>query len=242
MKNFKKLFGILLTLMLILSVFCGCGDSKTKSKDENSKNEKASSTDSKLTPKEKDDSSVAETKPIEEDWSAFNFTIDGKAIKLPVKYDVFKQTGWEVDLSYIGHKNGYVLNSKSKTASTVDTFHSKYRTVDNKYDIYCGIGLINNDTAAQDITKCDVRVLSIKIEKALKNQIAYPKVVLSKGITWGASKEDIDKAFGKPKGATRAENLKYWSYTYQIENQGAMNLEIYDDIGLSSIYLIKYNK
>ena len=65
----------------------------------------------------------------------------------------------------------------------------------------------------------------------------YPKLVLAKGITWGSSKEEIEKAYGAPKDTNRAEELKYWSYTYQTPDYSKMRLVIYDDIGLVEVDL-----
>lgn len=173
--------------------------------------------------------------PSSDDWNTFNFTLDGHEFKLPANYEAFKATGWEIDLNYMGYPDGYVLNTKQKTTSTVDVFHAKYRTLDNKYDMSLNVGFFNSASQVQDITKCDIWALDLDVQRLISNKKECPKLVLAKGITWGSSKEEIEKAYGAPKDTYRAEELKYWEYTYESSDYNKMRLTIYDDTGLVEV-------
>lgn len=250
MRKFKTLFSILLAAMLAMTVFCGCGDDKSAKNDTKNK-AKSSDTDSKYSPEEaeeeiqkiidgigKDDSQAVTTTQEKETpapstgWDSFKFNLDGKECYLGMDYSKFKElTGWAIDLKDLGYPDGFILNPKGNTSSA-DIYNSKYRTLADDHIMAMQTGFYNASTGALDIEKCVIWSIDMDVSNAMRENVPYPKLVLSNGITWGSSKEDIEKAYGKPDDTYRAEEQKYTVYTYKKPNMDQMRLEIYDDGGL----------
>lgn len=93
--------------------------------------------------------------------------------------------------------------------------------------------LSEDDKEAPD---CDVIGLNARMAK---DGEASPDLFLKGGVTWGSSKDDVEKALGKPKGrSVEADGTE--DLSYEFGNGLKMNLTVSDAEGLTGIML--YNK
>lgn len=171
---------------------------------------------------------------ISSKWTELEFILGDKKFKLPFSYKDLEATGWSFNLADYGYENGYTLNPRDKTYSTINLKNSKYNE-----KISMKIGFINNDTKAKDIMDCEIWSFSCESTYGFKKLDNVPLIEVTGGITWGTSKADVEKTLGKPKDVYEAKDHGYVVYTYNVDSN-YLKLTIYDEFGVTSMDLSKY--
>lgn len=206
-------------------------ESDTESKTESgtsSKNE--SKTESNTSSKAAVSSSSSSDK-ISDNWDSFEFMLDGKLYELTFAYKDLEAAGWSFDLSDYGYDDGYILNKGDMvTAIYLDN---------DDYDASFEVGIMNSGNKACDITEGQVWKASMSVEYADED---WPELLLPGGITWGATVEDIEKAYGEPTDEPYySDSLNYYSYEYRTDDFNYLKLTIYDDGGLKEFNYYAYS-
>ena len=158
------------------------------------------------------------------DWKTFAFTLDGKDMSLPVAYSDLQAAGWSVDLSEYGYEDGYIMNANDAVSVSL---------TNDKYDLTAVAGFANLTDSAQDITKCDVISLTLDAEFSDSN----PDIKLPGDLTWGSSLDDVLAAYGKPYETYYSDTLQYYELTYKTDDYQYLQLVVYDDGGIESVYM-----
>lgn len=159
-------------------------------------------------------------------WMDCEFAIEGKKYKLNDSYKTYTQDGWYIDLEKMGYSDGYILNKKDKTYSTIDLLNEKFE------DSNISVGFINNGENAQDITECDIWAINVD------NSYSDTPVnfELPGGVKNGATLAEVEAVYGKPESENeiyRSEDLGYTKYSYEYDYSIYFELKVYDEGGLA---------
>lgn len=165
------------------------------------------------------------TTEVSGDWKSGEFSLDGVAYKLNCDYKDYTTNGWSIDLSKSGHEDGYILNKKDKTYSTIDFINSKFD------DANITVGFINLSDTAKDITECQIWAMSVN-NKFSDTPVNF---TLPGGIKNGSTLAEVEAAYGKPEADNiyRSEDLGYTTYTYDNNLAPQLRLTIYDNEGVT---------
>jgi hypothetical protein len=209
-------------------------DDKDVSEDKDSEKDEASED------KEEDKRPVSSNKEISDNWKDLEIIVDGVLYKFPYDYDLLKTNGWELDLVEMGYEDGYILNKGDQLSGTVELYNKKYGASDNFDSFSIWAGFENFGTKAADITECDLWSLEFDICSGWEKYEKYPEVTIAKGITWGATKAEIEAAFGECDDLYESEEYGYVTMEYTYDWQYYMTLTVFEDKGLTCIELSNY--
>lgn len=177
---------------------------------------------------------VATPDGLSSDLYSKQYSVDGTVYTLPFDYAKIKND-YTFDIADYGHEEGYVLNPNDKVLCTVYLKNSNF---DDSFQ-FC-VGFKNTGSEAKDIYETSIWAVDTDIKWCKSDN--YPSVVLPGGITWGSTLEDVKKAYGEPSSDPYySEDLKYWEYTYESSDGYNVRLTIYDEEGLTGIYLSDYS-
>lgn len=176
-----------------------------------------------------------DTGTLSDDWKAMQFLWNDEVWQMPLDYAVLQADGGSITWTDYGETANYTLNSGDKVTGTIDVENSKY---DDKMTYW--VGFVNNGTENATIENCDVWSLNIDISYGFeKIEGAYPEIVLSKGITWGCSAEEITTAYGEPSSTYDGSEHGYQIFTYE-DGANQMELKVFDSYGLAQIKIQTY--
>ncbi len=170
---------------------------------------------------------------LSDDLYSEQVSIDGKVYHLPFDYSLISDE-YTFDMADYGYEGGYVMNPEDKVTSTIQLENPN---VDEDLDFY--VGFVNTSGEAKDIK--ETSIYSVDFDITWTETTNYPSVVLPKGITWGATLEDVKAAYGEPDDSYYSDSLHYWSYTYEDDDYDYdVQLTIYEDRGITEIDLSSY--
>lgn len=151
---------------------------------------------------------------IEED--KFQFLIKGQKIMFPCKVKEILEQGLEIEK----------MEEESIYTNLVPLYFNKK---ENKY-IY--VNIKKGETEDEDIC--------IRIEFDISQSQNFP-ISVAENITYGNTKEDLEKVYGLPTSTHRCESLAYTLYTYKnATSSKQINFYIYDIGGIQKIVLDSY--
>lgn len=151
-------------------------------------------------------------------WADLQFQLEGQVLTLPCDYKDIEALGYSVDLSDYGYENGYILNPNDKTYSTID--------LENAEGAEITVGFINTGDEAKDILECQIWSIGSRTTYV----DAVPNLVFPGGITWGATLEEVEAAYGTlDEEDIYTSDLGYKSYSYEDfeDNDKYLDVEIY---------------
>ena len=67
-----------------------------------------------------------------------------------------------------------------------------------------------------------------------------PDIKLPGDLTWGSSLDDVLAAYGKPYETYYSDTLQYYELTYKTDDYQYLQLVVYDDGGIESVYMDDY--
>jgi hypothetical protein len=185
-----------------------------------------------------DEHVVPEANGISTNWKDLDIKVDGVLYQFPYDYDELVDNGWSMDLAEYGYEDGYTLNKGDMTYSTIELTHANYGTDWDSFTIWCGFANYTDKTI--DITQGNLWAIELDIMDGLEIREKYPTVYISNGITWGATQEDIIKAFGEPTSAYESDESEYVVLEYMFDYDIYMELTVYNEFGLTCIDLSSY--
>ncbi len=181
-----------------------------------------------------------ETTSQELDWDKLSFTLDGKVFTIYYNFKGLQELGWDFDLADYGKPNGYVLNPGDSVASTITLENEKYITEENKYRaIRVNVGFKNVDDEIKDIKECGVSGFQIDAHSSKGFVEPCPEFSFL-GLTFGSTKEDMERVLGTEYEEYRSEDLGYTSYTYDHDYSDKIRIVVYDEFGISSFEFHSY--
>lgn len=190
-------------------------------------------------PSEDDDKDVAVSDGVmSDDWSKLDIKIDGVVYHFPYDYDLLLANGWYIDLKENDWEDGYVLNKGDSVSGTVDMYNKKYGQGWDYFSAW--VGFKNYDSKVKDITECDLWSIELDIMDGSKTYEKYPEIELAKGITWGATAEQIKTAYGEWEDSYESEEFGYMTVDYNVDYDIYMSLTIDDKLGLTAVELQSY--
>lgn len=255
----RKYINILLTVTLIMCL-TACGmNNKHKEKEyditNNTENtddkeviedEVTDSNSNELADKPKDEVLISETVEdaveqsvdlnkdiqISDDWTNFEFAIDGVKIILPCTFEDLKNCGWILD------RTRYNEDDLVFEAGTISLGGIKLEN-ENYPDVEFRVGIINNTTEDIDIEECLITKVVIDKNHGYKDADSYPDVTLSKGIKWNASKENVIEAFGETDDIYESDAKGgYKIYRYTCDDRHKLNVSVFEnEMGFSEFEL-----
>ncbi|MGI6607947.1 MAG: hypothetical protein ACOX1F_03075 [Erysipelotrichaceae bacterium] len=177
---------------------------------------------------------------ISKDWKDFEFELDGVLHKSPWSFVDFGDNGWRImdDVNYDIQPNSrsfefYMIISDSH----YDKGYKYYSNITVEFE--------NRTDEVKKMKECDIRWLSFQNLPAELNSdidmshIAYD-LKLAKGISWGATEEQVIAAYGNVEEEFRAQRDKFsvlQYYTLTDDNLlSIMNLAFYND----SLYAVNF--
>lgn len=175
---------------------------------------------------------------ISSSWEDMDIKIDGIVYHFPYDYEQFNENGWHVNLEKCGYENDYVLNKGDKVPPIIDMYNDKYG--DDYDDFSMRVGFKNYSDEAANILECNlwkVELNSMYGHEAIKN---CPEIEITKGIKWGATKEEIIGAFGKWDDIYENNEGKYIKVDYIDSYELYMTLTIHEEHGLTAIAFESY--
>ena len=173
-----------------------------------------------------------DTGDLSTDLASKQISIDGTIYTLPFDYALISND-YTFDLADYGKEDGYVLNPGDKVLCTVYLENSNF---DSSFDF--SVGFKNYGSDVKDIKETSIWALDTDIRWC--DSTNYPSIILPGGITWGSTVDDVKAAYGEPTSDPyRAEELAYWEYSYEIDDY-EVRLTIYDEYGLTGIYITDY--
>ena len=146
---------------------------------------------------------------LPKDLKDFTVELDGVTYKLPAEFSEFEEDGWEEVGGMVLNPNEYSILSEMKKGNA---------------EIY--VNFFNDNNAAKATSDTKLAGLSVHDTSGVECK-------LPKGITFGATKEDIIKAYGEPneieKYAETIEDLKYQKnknikYVFRVEEDKGLIL------------------
>ena len=175
---------------------------------------------------------------MSDDWTDLDITIDDVVYHFPYDYALLKTNGWAIDLEENDWEDGYVMNKNDYVNSI--TFYNKTYGKDWDSFVIWG-GMKNYDTKAKDITQCDLWSIDLDLDvfEGETSIAKYPTIELAKGITWGATKEEIKTAYGEWDDIYESD-YGYIEVEYNVDYDIYMELTIDDKLGLCAVSLSNY--
>ena len=143
------------------------------------------------------------------------FKYNNKEYHMPFDVSVLLDDGWNVE-------NPSITVPANKMSTKFEWKSSKYDKVHPFFGLYNGSA---GDSSYKD---CEVYVFSLDVAVCDKNR---PNFELPAGITWGASKKDVEKAYGRPDVDTKQDFYRMQSYFLldaKGNQRGLLNLYYYD--------------
>ena len=153
----------------------------------------------------------------------FSFEGDVYTITFPVA-DL--GSDWVCEESYF-YKEDEELDA-GDTASTYNYDNSKY---DDYFYLYIGTCNTTEDTIAYK----DSDVRSIDADIAYCDEDNYPEMILSKGITWHSSLQDIYDAYGEPSSLYEGYDGEYIYLYYYFDHSDELCLTVDYEDGVTGI-------
>ena len=176
-----------------------------------------------------------DTGDLSSDLASQQISIDGTIYTLPFDYSLIS-SDYTFDLADYGKEDGYVLNPGDKVLCTVYLENDNF---DDSFE-FC-TGFKNYGDGVLDIKETSIWALDTDIRWCDTDN--YPTIILPGGITWGSTIDDVKAAYGEPEDDPyRSDSLAYWEYEYEL-NDGdyQVRLTIYDEFGLTGIYISDYS-
>ena len=203
----KRALILLFALVLVLSLAaCGSKDnantpgSETSAPSTTQPKESDSPTESNVSeqPKEtqeqpsKTEAGNAMSGQPSDDLFAFQASVDGNLISAPCAVKDLEALGYS-----FGDKSGNTLENNYTTSGLMKNADGNYVSV----EIY------NTSGSAKTFAECEIDDIYFK-----KNNLEGQTLVFAKGITFGASEDDIIKAFGEPSNRSDIDDSITLSY------------------------------
>lgn len=173
------------------------------------------------------------------DWENLAFTLDGQECAIFDDFKVLQDLGWDFDLADYGKQDGYVMNPGDSVFSTINLENEKYMNEDNKYKcVTVTVGFKNVSDEIKDIKECAISAFKIDAYRSGLLELRPEFDFL--GLTFGSSKEDMEKVLGTAASDYRSEDLGYTAYTYENDYSEKIRITVYDDIGITGFELQSY--
>ena len=168
--------------------------------------------------KPKPNDTPVETPEIEGNWKKETFSLAGKVYELMADYKVLEEDGWSIK-----EKSDKTLKSNEKLYLEVELEHEKYK------DSKVIVGLVNDKQEESKYKDCKYWAIRVSNDWS-ETPIEFS---LPGGVEYGSTIKEVEKVYGKPKedGIYYSEALKYYEYTYEID-ETILILYIYEDRGL----------
>lgn len=242
----KKLLVTLLALTMTSSMLSGCVPAMMYQHSENKKEEAIEQTEeqiiedieelgelaedldiSKVDLEEDDNEEITEDKEdnaveavvsdeLSDDWKDMQFQLNGQVFTLPCDYSAIEALGYTLDSSETEYTNGYILNANDTTLSSINLVNEEGAKI--------MVGFINTDDEAKDILECQIWSVTADITY----EDVVPDLVLPGGITWGATLEEVEDAYGMvgDEDNIYISDLGYTAYTYN-EDSKYLDVDVY---------------
>lgn len=169
-------------------------------------------------------------------WTDMKFTFEGKEFSIFDPYIDFESTGWVFDAENNGVTDDYVLNANEYTYSTAELTNPSY----DSHDVDCWVGFCNTDSSAKVLKDCSIWSIDIDVQWAMKDGTPYPQFSVG-GLQFGDSEEKMLSILGDGYDSIyHAESLGYTSYSYCVDYEKYLDIEVYPDYGITSISLKCY--
>ncbi len=186
-------------------------------------------------------------KPVEtcvsSNWKDFEFELNGTVYKNPWSFNDFANKGWRI----MDDSNDDV-DANSKSFQFYMMINDNHYDEEHKYYAFIIIQFENRTDEVKKMKDCDIMWLNFQnIPPELNdgvdmNHITY-KLVLAKGITWGATEADVIYAYGdvEPNFKAQQGKMKVMQYYTLTEDNflSIMHLVFYND-ALYSVNLYRY--
>ena len=141
---------------------------------------------------------------LSEDWTDFQFSLNGQAYQLPLPVSIFLEDGWELeDSDTLLTPNSYTFSQKL-----------------SKDGMAISVQILNAGIDVLPASQCLIGEISIEAEDVEKGNMTF---ALAGGITFGSTKEEVIDLYGTPKDAPYVGSL-YEKVTYSTD--------IYEDMDL----------
>lgn len=180
---------------------------------------------------------------ISDDWVDLEFVLNGVKFDMPFSYAQLRDdAGFSFDVNDYGYSGGYAMGVGDKVASTIYVSNSNYG--ESGFGVFTpSIGLKNYGDKVIDITECDVWAITADISHVRNS---YPDLLLAKGVTWGASAEEVIATYGEPDEIYTPDSGEYDVFSWDADDEtGAwckMRLTVYhDERGLTMFDLKIYD-
>ena len=169
---------------------------------------------------------------ISDNWTDFEFAIDGVKIILPCTFEDLKNCGWILD------RTRYNEDDLMFEAGTISLGGIKLEN-ENYPDVEFRVGIINNTTEDIDIEKCLITKVVIDKNHGYSNADTYPDVKLPKEIKWNATQEDVIAAFGETDDVYESDaGGGYKIYRYTSDDRHKLNVSVFEnEMGFSEFEL-----
>ena len=171
------------------------------------------------------------------DWMDLQFILDGVGYQLNDPYKKLEVNGWYFDLADYGYENGYVLNPGDKTFGTIRLKNDAY---EKKIEVY--IGFKNNSDTVKDILECDFWTISVQIEYGFKLVENHPEMTIGNGLKFGDTAQQVIDACGPCEDIYVSEEYGYQVYTYRVDFNYYLKINVYDEYGITKIQLQDYSR
>lgn len=255
----RKYINILLTMALIMCL-TACGMSNKQKEKEYDITNNTENTDDKeviedevtdsnsneLADKPKDEVLISETVEdaveqsvdlnkdiqISDDWTNFEIALDGTKITLPCTFKDLANCGWVIPRDKYNDSD-LIFGAGTISLGGIALENESYPDVDFR------VGIINNTNEALDIEECLITKVLIDKNHGYKDADSYPDVILSKGIKWNASKEDVIEAFGETDDIYESDAKGgYKIYRYTCDDRHKLNVSVFEnEMGFSEFEL-----
>ena len=212
----KRSLIVLFALVIVISLAaCGNKDnanttgSETSAPSTTQTQESDSSTESNVSeqpkethePSSETESGNATSGQPSDDLFDFQASIDGNLICVPCAVKDLEELGYS-----FGDKSSNILENNYFTSGLMK----------NEAGNYVSVGIINTSGSEKTFAECEIEDIYFK-----QNNLDGQTVVFAKGITFGASEDDIIKAFGEP--SNRSDTSGMITLSYYIDGKDIKN-------------------
>lgn len=179
---------------------------------------------------------VVDTKLENSDFKLnnLNFTLDGKQLKIPMKYSDLKSIGYSLNPKAKIKEND-MIKANEKSFGTNDIVNPKMA----KSRAYLSIGLLNDTSSSIKATDSKIWTISANVSSE-DDKSKHPKLVLQNNITFNLKREDVIKAFGNPKEEIKNSFGTTLFYEFGEKNNSKITLEIDNKKGVTKIKIEDY--
>ncbi len=164
----------------------------------------------------------------ETDWKSMKFKLNKDVFSVNSLYSTFEENNWYINFDKMGYKDGYKLDSKSKTMMTLKLYNKYY------YDIDVLVGLYNDTTKKIDAKESKVWAIYVN-NYDKKTPISF---TLPNNITNGSNFDTIKSVYGEPNSIIKEK--KYNIYVYMYDYKVQLRLFVYNDLGLQGFEYKNY--